>query len=61
MEYVYTLNEEQQELLIAILDAAWRQGATKRGLEEISSIIRTRGKKKIGPCRTCGREREYLI
>ena len=46
MEYEYTLNEEQQELLVAILDAAWRQGATKRGLEEISSIIRTGGKKK---------------
>lgn len=57
MEYVYTLNEEQQELLVAILDTAWRQGATKRGLEEISSIIRTGGKKKLGPCRTCGRGR----
>jgi|TARA_B110000263_G_scaffold249899_1_gene269125 hypothetical protein len=61
VEYEYTLNEEQQELLVAILDAAWRQGATKRGLEEISSIIRTGGKKKLGPCRTCGRGRKYLI
>ena len=56
-KYVYTLNDEQQELLVAILEAAWRRGGTKKGLEELYSVIRTGGKKKLGPCVTCGRGR----
>ena len=71
MEYIYTLNDEQQKLLIDILDnlafEVTNEGAAVipdgRVAEfiQIYSIIRTGGKKKVGPCRTCGREREYLI
>lgn len=67
MEYVFTLNEEQQELLSAILDnlafevahegAAVIPEGRVAEFVQIDSIIRTGGKEKLGPCVTCGRGR----